>query len=615
MTASRPATAARRAGHGALTRVAGDARPFLRDRTGVLLRLSGWSLLEFVQTFLGGFGVAKALDQGFLAGHPATGLLWLGVAGAATLPAQFATRQVFGRLADLVEPLRDGLVRRAVSRALSGALAQPLGVTTRSLSQVTHQSEIARDGWAGLVLTLRSFVFTAAGAVLGLLALEPGLLLLVLPPLLLGGALFAATLRPMAARQRDYLAADEAYAAHTGELSAALRDIAAAGGGERMVAESRSLAASQARAARSLARWSAVRVLALALCGRFPPLLLLLGSPWLLRDGLTPGALVGALTYLTQALAPAVQALMTMLATVGGRLVVVLDRFTDAPPPPEPDHEAARPAQVNSEAQCPQPADHTRPDTPGRAGPDRRARPRSPVAELREVTFAYGPAAQPVLDRLSLRIGRGEHLAVIGPSGSGKSTLAAVLAGVESPTRGEVRWHGRPVHRDDASSVRVLLPQRAYVFTGSLRENLCYLRPDARECEIAAMIDALGLDPLLSRLGSLDAAVAPALLSQGERQLIALGRAYLTHVPLLILDEATSRLDPSAETRAELAFAARPGALVVVAHRLSSARRAGRILVMDGARTQCGTPTDLLRDSALYRDLNGLWAPEQPERP
>ncbi|MEV5675582.1 ABC transporter ATP-binding protein [Streptomyces sp. NPDC052179] len=615
MTASGQATAASRAGHGALTRVAGDARPFLRARTGVLLRLSGWSLLEFVQTFLSGFGVAKALDQGFLAGHPATGLLWLGFAGAATLPAQFATRQVFGRLADLVEPLRDGLVRRAVSRALSGALAQPFGVTTRSLSQVTHQSEIARDGWAGLVLTLRSFVFTAAGAVLGLLALEPGLLLLVLPPLLLGGALFAATLRPMAARQRDYLAADEAYAAHTGELSAALRDIAAAGGGERMVAESRSLAEAQARAARSLARWSGVRVLALALCGRFPPLLLLLGSPWLLRDGLTPGALVGALTYLTQALAPAVQALMTMLATVGGRLVVVLDRFTDAPPPPEPDHEAARPAPMNSGAQCPRPADRARPDTTGRAGPDRHAGPRPPVAELREVTFAYGPAAQPVLDQLSLRIGRGEHLAVIGPSGSGKSTLAAVLAGVEPPTRGAVRWHGRPAHRGDASSVRVLLPQRAYVFTGSLRENLCYLRPDARECEIAAMIDALGLDPLVSRLGSLDAAVAPALLSQGERQLIALGRAYLTDVPLLILDEATSRLDPSAETRAELAFAARPGALVVVAHRLSSAHRAGRILVMDGARTQCGTPTDLLRDSALYRDLNGLWTPEQPERP
>ncbi|WP_326703672.1 ABC transporter ATP-binding protein [Streptomyces cyaneofuscatus] len=573
---------------GALTRVTRDARPFLRARTGTVLRLAGWSLLEFVQTFLGGFGVARALDHGFLAGRPLTGLLWLAVAAVAVLPAQLATRGVFGRLADLVEPLRDGLVRRAVCRALSGALAHPAGTTARSLSQVTHQSEIARDGWAGLVLTLRSFVFTVAGAVAGLLALEPRLLLIVLPPLILGAALFLATLLPMAARQRDYLTADEAYAAHAGKAAADLRDIAAAGAADRTVAESRDLAEDQVRAARSLARWSGVRVVALAVCGRFPPLLLLLGAPWLLRNGLTPGALVGALTYLTQALAPAVQALMTMLSTVGGRLLVVLDRFTDAPPPP---------AEDESDSQGPPPRDH------------------APVAELRAVTFAYGPAAHPVLDRLSLSVAPGEHLAVVGPSGSGKSTLAAVLAGVEAPTGGAVLWHGRPVRGADATSVRVLLPQHAYVFTGSLRDNLRYLRPDASDRSIAAMIDALGLDPLLSRLGSLDAALEPDRLSQGERQLVALGRAYLAAPPLTVLDEATSRLDPAAETRAERAFAALPGALVVVAHRLSSARRADRILVMDGPRTRCGTSAELLRTSALYRDLAGLWEPdEEPGR-
>ncbi|MFE2290428.1 ATP-binding cassette domain-containing protein [Streptomyces sp. NPDC059452] len=565
-----------------------DARPFLRARTGTVLRLAGWSLLEFVQTFLGGFGVARALDHGFLAGRPLTGLLWLAVAAVAVLPAQLATRGVFGRLADLVEPLRDGLVRRAVSRALSGALAHPADTTSRSLSQVTHQSEIARDGWAGLVLTLRSFVFTVAGAVAGLLALEPRLLLIVLPPLVLGAALFLATLPPMAARQRDYLSADEAYAAHAGRTAADLRDLAAAGAADRTVAESRVLAADQVRAARSLARWSGVRVVALAVCGRFPPLLLLLGAPWLLRDGLTPGALVGALTYLTQALAPAVQALMTMLSTVGGRLLVVLDRFTDAPPPPAEDGRAQGDGHDRG---APPPAD-------------------APVAELHAVTFAYGPAAHPVLDRLSLRIAPGEHLAVVGPSGSGKSTLAAVIAGVEQPTGGSVRWHGRPVRAADATSVRVLLPQHAYVFTGSLRDNLRYLRPDADDRSLAATVDALGLDPLLSRLGSLDALLEPDRLSQGERQLVALGRAHLAAPPLIVLDEATSRLDPSAEARAERAFAALPGALVVVAHRLSSARRADRILVMDGVRTRCGTSAELLRSSALYRDLAGLWEPD-----
>ncbi|MFE8911467.1 ATP-binding cassette domain-containing protein [Streptomyces globisporus] len=571
----------------ALRRVGREARPFLRARTGAILRLSGWSLLEFAQTFLSGYGVARALDDGFLAGRPATGLLWLAVAAVAVLPSVLAARGVFGRLADLVEPLRDGLVRRAVARALSGALGRSGDVSTRSLSQVTHQSEIARDGWAGLVLTLRSFVFTAAGAVTGLLALSPALLLIVLPPLVLGSALFLGTLPPMAARQRAYLAADEAYAAHAGELAASVRDIAAAGTAERAVAESRALADAQLAASRSLARWSAVRVVALAVCGRFPPLLLLLGAPWLLRNGLTPGGLVGALTYLTQALAPAVQALMTMLGTAGGRLVVVLDRFTQAPPPPA--DEPAPPAAGDAPPPSPGPARDT------------------PVAELHEVTFAYGPRAHPVLDRLSLTVGAGEHLAVVGPSGSGKSTLAAVLAGTERPTGGAVRWRGRPARPADATSVRVLLPQHAYVFSGSLRDNLRYLRPDARDREIGAMADAVGLDALLARLGSLDAAVEPGRLSQGERQLVALGRAYLAAPPLLILDEATSRLDPAAETRAELAFAALPGALVVIAHRLSSARRADRTLVMDGPRTQCGTPSELLRSSALYRDLSGLW--------
>lgn len=579
----------------ALRRVSREARPFLRARTGAILRLSGWSLLEFAQTFLSGYGVARALDDGFLAGRPATGLLWLAVAAVAVLPSVLAARGVFGRLADLVEPLRDGLVRRAVARALSGALGRSGDVSTRSLSQVTHQSEIARDGWAGLVLTLRSFVFTAAGAVTGLLALSPALLLIVLPPLILGSALFLGTLPPMAARQRAYLAGDEAYAAHAGDLAASVRDIAAAGTAERTLAGSRALAEVQLAASRSLARWSAVRVVALAVCGRFPPLLLLLGAPWLLRNGLTPGGLVGALTYLTQALAPAVQALMTMLGTAGGRLVVVLDRFTDAPPPPA--DEPAPAASADSPPPPRHPARHT------------------PVAELHEVTFAYGPRAHPVLDRLSLTVGAGEHLAVVGPSGSGKSTLAAVLAGTERPTGGAVRWRGRPARPADATSVRVLLPQHAYVFTGTLRDNLRYLRPDARDREIAGMADAVGLDVLLSRLGSLDAAVEPDRLSQGERQLVALGRAYLAAPPLLILDEATSRLDPAAETRAELAFAALPGALVVVAHRLGSARRADRTLVMDGPRTRCGTPGELLRTSALYRDLSGFWEPEEPAGP
>ncbi|MGV9315304.1 ATP-binding cassette domain-containing protein [Streptomyces sp. NPDC003691] len=571
----------------AVRRVAAEGLPFLRARTRVLRGLLGWSLLEFAQTFAGGYAVARALDDGFLAGERGTGALWLALAAVAVVPAFLAQRGVFAGLADLVEPLRDGLVRRATAVALTGEPGYP-AAGTGAVSRVTHQSEIARDGWAGLVLALRGFVFTSAGALAGLAALSPLLLVVVLPPLLLGIGLFLATLVPMGARQRDYLDADETFAAHAGRATAALRDIAATGAAGPLTERTRELAEAQTTAARSLARWSALRIVALAIGERLPPVLLLAAAPWLLDHGLTTGGLIGAFTYLTTSLAPALNSLLAALGTAGGRLLVVLDRFTTRavlPPDPAGDHG------------------------------DRRPAPSAVRAELRRVSFAYGPGARPVLDRLDLRLHPGDHLAVVGPSGSGKSTLAAVLAGVVPPTAGEVRWLGRPAGGQEPTAVRTLLPQQPYVFTGTLRENLRYLRPGAPDGDLAAAVAAIGLDALAERLGGLDAPLDPRRLSQGERQLVALGRAHVATAPLLVLDEATSHLDPAAEARAETALAARADTLVVVAHRLSSARRAGRVLVMDGTRTEEGTPDELLTRSALFRELTGRWAPEPAERP
>jgi ATP-binding cassette subfamily C protein len=166
------------------------------------------------------------------------------------------------------------------------------------------------------------------------------------------------------------------------------------------------------------------------------------------------------------------------------------------------------------------------------------------------------------------------------------------------------------VHRVDPAALvgsRVLIPQEAYVFTGSLRDNLTYLRPDADPADLAAAVDALGLAPLVRRLGGYDAPVDPGALAAGERQLIALARAYLAPAPIVLLDEATAELDPAAEARAERAFAGRPGTLVVIAHRLTSARRARRILVLDGTHAQLGTHEQLVAGSPLYRDLLGHW--------
>ena len=161
---------------------------------------------------------------------------------------------------------------------------------------------------------------------------------------------------------------------------------------------------------------------------------------------------------------------------------------------------------------------------------------------------------------------------------------------------------------------RILIPQEAYVFAGTLRENLTYLHP-ATETELDEAAEIIGLTPFIARLGGYGAAITPAALSAGERQLIALTRAYLPPARLVILDEATCHLDPAAEAQAEAAFSRRAGTLIVIAHRISSARRARRILVLDGARPQVGDHSSLLASSSMYADLAGQWeTPHYPER-
>ncbi|MFF8609592.1 ATP-binding cassette domain-containing protein [Streptomyces sp. NPDC015346] len=577
-----------------------SAAVFLGRRKGVLVRLAAWSAAESAQTFLGGYCVARSLDDGFLRGAPVAGLLWLTGAAVAILLGAPVVRGVFAELAQLTEPLRDHLVQRSVERALRAATGAGAGagagmgmstgagagatVDTTAVSRLTSQTEIARDSFAGLVLAARSFVFVAAGALVGLLSLAPQFLLVVLPPLVLGLALFTVSLRPMARVQHRYLDADEAVGRRADITCTALRDIVACGAQDTTAAHNRRAIDEAAAAQRAMARWAAVRTLSVATAGQLPVFLLLAATPWLHRQGVTTGALVGALTYVLQALLPALHTLMTVLGAAGARLFVILDRLTGPLP------ERALP---------------TAPDR----GPARRGR-ATAALELTGVRAAYGPGTRAVLDDLELTVEDGEHIAVVGPSGIGKSTLLRVAAGLLTPDQGDVRISGRLARAcrpSDLAALRVLIPQEAYVFTGTLRENLRYLRPDAGRSDVDEAVRVLALSALVDRLGGLDRPLTPGSLSLGERQLIALGRAHLSPAPLLLLDEATCHLDPVAEAAAERALRARPGTLVVVAHRLSSALRADRVLVLDGTRAQYGTHDDLLVRSALYRDLVGHW--------
>jgi ATP-binding cassette subfamily C protein len=233
---------------------------------------------------------------------------------------------------------------------------------------------------------------------------------------------------------------------------------------------------------------------------------------------------------------------------------------------------------------------------------------------FRGVSFAYGGRADPVVRGLSLEVPAGGHWVVVGPSGVGKSTVAGLTAGLLRPTVGEVLLGGRPVagwSAADLARQRTLIPQEAYVFSGTVADNLGYLCPGPTPPAAALLsaAESVGAGELVDRLGGPEGRVDPATLSAGERQLMALARALLAPAPVVLLDEATCHLDPAAERHAESAFARRPDTtLLVIAHRVSSALRADQVLVLDGTETVAGTHREVMARSALYRELVGGWS-------
>ncbi len=541
-----------------------------------LLWLALWSLAEALPALSGGYAIARAVDDGFAAGRPGSGLMWLGVLAAAWAVAAVAARQVLLLVAGIVEPFRDDLLERVVT----GALRAGRGGDSAAVARMNHQVELARDAFGAIITVVRTFVFTLASVAVGLTTLAPQVVPLVLAPVALGLGLFLVSLPALARRQREFIVADEGTAAAVAAMASGLRDVTACGGEERVAASVGREVSRQARAARALARVTASRTLSLAVGAWLPVVLLLAGAPWLVRQGVTGGVILGSLTYVMQSLAPALGGLVQGLGVSGVRLAVTLERILHAPGPPVA-HGDRRPDGVR--------------------------------LELRGVRFAYGTAgqkaAEPVIDGLDLVVPEGDHLVVVGPSGIGKSTLAALVAGLLSPDDGEVLVGGVQAARVHPAA-RALIPQEAYVFPGTLAENLTYLAPGTPAERVDEAVAMFGLAELARRTagGPLD----PAELSAGERQLVALARTYLSPARLVVLDESTCHLDPAAEARTEAAFAAREGTLIVVAHRISSALRARRVLVMDGTRVLLGRHEEMVAASPLYADLVGHWEAPGP---
>jgi ATP-binding cassette, subfamily B, bacterial len=314
--------------------------------------------------------------------------------------------------------------------------------------------------------------------------------------------------------------------------------------------------------------------------------LLLVGGNMVLHDELTVGKLAAFLLYLTAFFAP-IQQMVQLYNTYqqGQAALRKLRELLLTEPSVAEDRDAA--------------------DLPPLEG----------EVVLDGVSFGYD-RDRPVLHDVDLAIEPGETLAVVGATGAGKSTIAKLVIRLYDPDAGRVLIDGHDLRYVTTSSLRGqlgVIPQEPFLFSGSMRDNLTFARPEATEEEVVATCRAVGLGELLDRLPEgLDTPVHErgVALSSGERQLLALARAFLARPRVLVLDEATSNLDLASESRIEHALdvVLEGRTAIVIAHRLATAMRADRIAVIeDGRVAELGTAEELLALGGHYAGLHEAW--------
>lgn len=237
------------------------------------------------------------------------------------------------------------------------------------------------------------------------------------------------------------------------------------------------------------------------------------------------------------------------------------------------------------------------------------------AVQLDHVSFAYGDGPL-VLDDVSLEIAPGERIAFVGPTGAGKSTVAKLVSRFYDPSSGVVRVGGTDLTATTVASRRreiVVVPQEGFLFSGTIGDNIRLARPTASDDQVRAALERLGITDVFASLpDGLDTEVHErgSRLSAGERQLVSLARAALVDPSVLILDEATSSVDPGTEAIVESAMETlmEGRTVIAIAHRLSTSQRCDRVgVVNDGQLVELGSHDELVAAGGHYAELFDAW--------
>jgi ATP-binding cassette, subfamily B, bacterial len=529
------------------------------------------------------------IDQG-IARHRmgvvvATGVIYL-LSVAITIGVERSRVRTCGRLAAMVmDDLRVKVFTHIQRLSLDYFTAVPAGVTmSRMTADVEVLQQLLQDGIAQFFIQGGTMIIVTA------ILFSYNVRLALLTVVIVVPALAVLTLWFRAESLRTYLRSRDALAGVIGDIAeslAGVRVIAFYNRHRNNVIRHRTIVGHYRKANFAIARVTAFYTAGSDLIGLAGQLsLLLIGGDMLLHHHLQVGVLVAFILYLGSFFQPIQQLVQLYNTFQQGQAAVTKLRELLATDP------AVRESPTAGELP---PAEGT--------------------ITFDDVTFGYDPAV-PVLAGVSIDIAAGETVAFVGATGAGKSTIAKLVTRFYDPVSGRVLIDGHELRDVTLTSLRRqvgLVPQEPFLFTGTIRDNVGFARPDATDDEIRQAIRAVGLEELIDRLPSgIDTPVHERgqSLSSGERQLIALARAFLAAPRVVILDEATSNLDLKSETKVEAALDVllQGRTAILIAHRLSTAMHADRIIVVDDGRiAESGPHDELVARDGLYAAMFRTW--------